>query len=106
MIASTLFRMELTGARKSLDALASASNVGRPHWIRWTFELNDTRLEAERWLKDIEVCLYTLQRSETLPAERARLTKKFAYCRFELLKVLGEIQHLVAQRFPAVLPES
>jgi hypothetical protein len=106
MIASTPFRMRLTGARKGLGALASMSNGAGPHWIRWAFELSDVRLEAARWLEDVEACLYTLQCAETLPAERARLAMKFAYCRRELLKVLGEIQHLVAQRFPAALPES
>ncbi len=106
MIASTPFRMRLTGARKRLDDLVSSGLLGEQDGARWALELNDACLEAERRLYDIDVCLHTLQRMETSLAERARGTEIFASNRSELLKVLSEIRHLITQRPPAELGES
>jgi hypothetical protein len=100
MIASTPFRMRLTSGRKGLGGLAIVCAIGeRPH-DRWALELSDARCEAERWLRDIAVCLHVLQQADTSPAERERQTEVFVSARSELLEVLTEIRHMVAQRLP------
>jgi hypothetical protein len=102
MIASTPFRMRLASARKGLDDLAIISSGNEQNAMRGAFELNDARHEVERQLRDIGACLYSLHDADTSPAERARETQKFTSGRFELLKVLREIRHLITREFPTV----
>lgn len=97
MIASTPFRMRLTSARKLLDAL-SRVNLDV---TCWTFELNDARLEVERRLNDLEICLYTLHHLDTSPAERAQMTGTFTSSVSALVKVITKIRHLIIRRFLA-----
>src|SRR5262249_48324273 len=103
MIASTPFRMRLTSARKRLSDLAGMSLDSGQTAMCWALELGDLRLDAERWLQDIEVCLYRLQCIDTLARERARETEAFASSRSELLKVIAKIRYLIAQRFPTAV---
>lgn len=102
MIASTPFRMRLTGAREKLDDLAMMSPAGERHVIHWALKFNDVRLEAERRLHDIDACLSTLQRTGASPTERAQETEMFASSRSEFLRALGEIRHLIAERCAAL----
>ena len=97
MIASTPFRMRLTGARKTLDDLVSSHLLDEQDGARWALELNDACLEAQRRLHGIDVCLHTLQRMETSLAERDRGTEIFASNKSELSTVLSEIRHLISQ---------
>jgi hypothetical protein len=103
MIASTSLRMWLTGARKRLDDLATSRLLGEEDGARWSLELNDACLEAERRLHDIDVCLHTLQRVESSLAERDRGIETFASGRSELLTVLNAIRLLITQRAAAGL---
>jgi hypothetical protein len=105
MIASTPFRMRLTGARKRLDYLATMNPLGEQDAIRWTLELHDACTEAEQHLHYIDASLHTLQRTDPTPADRAREMEIFASSRSEFLKALREIRHLIAQQFPTVLCE-
>ena len=106
MIASTPFRMQLTRMHRRLDDL-TVSGVDDEHdTIRWTFEFNDARLEAERSLRDMELSLQSLQRPEIPPAERIRETELLTTCRSELLKSLQRLQCIIAKRFPATLNDS
>jgi hypothetical protein len=102
-IASTPFRMRLTGACNRLGDLAKINLADEQNAIRWAFKLNTARLEAERRLHDISVCLGMLQSADTSPGERMRETEIFSSNKSELLKALREIGQLIAQRFPAVL---
>lgn len=106
MIATTPFRMRLTIARERLDDLAMASPAGGHHPVRWALKFNKVRLEAERRLHDIDGCLHTLQHADASPGERARKTEIFAASKSEYLKVLGQIRHLIAERFQAELAEA
>jgi hypothetical protein len=98
MIASTPFRIRLTGARRRLDDLVTSRLLGAQDGARWALELNDACLEAERRMHDIDVSLHTLQRVESSLAERDRGIEIFASNRSELLTVLSEIRHLISQR--------
>jgi hypothetical protein len=106
MIASTPFRMRLIGVRQGLGELARMDHIAGRDAVRWALKLNDARLQAERRLHDLDVCLHTLQRVDVSPRERVRETEVFASSRSELLKTLQEIRHLIARRFPAVVGES
>ena len=106
MIASTPFRMRLTGVRKRLGDLAALDSAGEESDIRWTFEFNDARLWGRRQLHDIDTCLRTLQDGNASAAERTPRDRNFTSSRFELLKVLDKIRHLLSQRCLAVLNES
>jgi hypothetical protein len=98
MIASTPFRMRLIGARRKLSDLAKLGSADEQSDIRWMFEVNDARLGAERRLHDIDACLQTLQDVNASITDRIRETETFAASRFELLKVLDKIRHLLVQR--------
>jgi hypothetical protein len=106
MIASTPFRMQLTATRRRLDDLATVSIDDEQNAIRWSFELNDARLEVERGLYDIGLSLQSLQNSKALPVERMRETELFIIYRSKLLKTLKNVQCVIAQRFPARLSDS
>jgi hypothetical protein len=101
MIASTSFRMLLTGARRRLGALVASRVLSEQEGARWTLEVNDACVEAERRVHDIEVCLQVLQRKESSLAERDRGIEIFASNRSELLTLLSEIRHLIAQQIIA-----
>ena len=105
MIVSTPFRMQVTGARKRLADLAATGEVCGQDALRWVFELNDSRLQIERRLHDLETSLNMLQCVATPPAERVREAELFASNKAELLKVLNGIRDLIAQRFPEALSE-
>ena len=105
MIVSTPFRMQVTGARKRLADLAATGEVCGQDALRWVFELNDSRLQIERRLHDLETSLNMLQCVATPPAERVREAELFASNKAELLKVLNGIRNLIAQRFPEALSE-
>jgi hypothetical protein len=81
MIASTPFRMWRIAARKRLDDLASISSSCERNVFRWSFELDNACLEARRRLRELDVCLHTLQSAETSPAERVQATETFSYSR-------------------------
>lgn len=98
MIASTSFRIRLTGMRKRLDDLVTSRLLGAQDGARWALELTDACLEAERRMHDIDMCLHTLQRIESSVSERGRGIEVFASSRSELLTVLSEIRHLITQR--------
>ena len=98
MIASTPFRMRLTGARRRLNALVANRVLGDHDGARWALEVNDACVEAERKLHDIEVCLQVLQHAESSLAERDRGIETFASNRSELLPLLSEIRHLITQQ--------
>ena len=57
MIASTPFRMRLTGARRRLSELRVMSAAGGQHPGRGALELSDACLDAERRLHEIDTCL-------------------------------------------------
>lgn len=103
MIASTPFRMRLTSARRRLGDLTAVSTAHEPTALRWTLEFDDARLEAEQRLHDIDTCLRTLHRPDTATPARARATEEFISSKSELLKALGKIEYLIAQRFPAAI---
>ena len=102
MIASTPFRMRLTGARRRLSELCLMSATDGQHPDRGALELSDACLDAERRLHEIDACLYKLLRTETLHTERTRAVEIFASGKSDLLKVFGEIRQLLGQQFPAV----
>jgi hypothetical protein len=106
MIASTPFRMRLTGARRGLSELCVVSAADGQHPGRSALELSDACLDAERRLHDIDVCLCKLLQAETPAAERTRAAETFASGRSGLLKVFWEIQQLVGQRLPSVPGEN
>src|ERR1700733_2147893 len=66
---------------------------------------------AQRWmiastpfrmrLDDIVKTLHVLLRADTPPIERQRQTEVFVSARSDLLEVLMDIRHMVAQRLPA-----
>jgi hypothetical protein len=88
MIASTPFRMRRIAARKRLDDLASISSANERNAYRWAFGLGNACLEARRRLRELDVCLHTLQSAETSPAERLQATETFMHSRYMLLKAL------------------
>jgi hypothetical protein len=100
MIASTPFRMRLTGGRKRLEDLAVVCAIAEQDHARWALELNDARREAERRLREIAACLHILQRADTSPAERERQTEKFFAARSDFLAVIAEIQRSVVRQLP------
>lgn len=106
MIASTPFRMRLTGANRSLGDLTRLNASSEQSAIRSVFQLNDACRAASQRLHDIEACLGMLQSAEAPPAERARETDLFASSRSGLLAALSEIRRLIVQRFPDVLVEN
>lgn len=105
MIASTPFRMRLTGANRSLGDLTRLNASSEQDAIRAAFQLNDACRAASQRLHDIEACLGMLQSAEAPPAERARGADLFASNRSGLLAALSDIQRLIIQRFPDVLLE-
>ena len=106
MIASTSFRVRLPSARTGLADLSVMSPAGGQHPVRWALKFNSVRLEAERRLHDIDACLHALQRTDTSPADRARETVVFASSRSGFLRAVGEIRHLAAELFPAILNQA
>jgi hypothetical protein len=106
MIASTPFRMRLTGSNRSLGDLTRLNASSEQDAIRVAFQLNDACRAASQRLHDIEACLGMLQSAEAQPAERARETDLFATSRSGLLTALSEIRRLIVQRFPDVLVEN
>jgi hypothetical protein len=103
MIASTPFRMQLTGARRSLEDLPRLGLFGEQDAIRLAYQLNDLCRAAAQRMQDIEACLGTLQNAEAPPAGRAQGVGLFVVSRDRLLAALSEIRHLVVQRYPGVL---
>ena len=106
MIASTPFRMRLTGSNRSLGDLTRLNASGEQDASRAAFQLNDACRAASQRLHDIEACLGMLQSAEAQPAGRARETDLFATSRSGLLTALSEIRRLIVQRFPDVLVEN
>jgi hypothetical protein len=106
MIASTPFRMRVTGVSRRLDELAGIDTLCERDGIRWGLALGDARIQAERRLQDLDARLHALQRGEIAYAERRRAMESFASDRSELLKALRRIRHLVIERFPDVLGET
>jgi hypothetical protein len=105
MIASTIFRLRLAGARGQVDELAGISPSGAQGVTRWALELNDSRRAVERGLHDVAACLCALHRADISPAERARENESYAAIRAGLLEALSDVRRLVGQRFPAALRE-
>jgi len=106
MIASTPFRMRLTGARRRLSGFCVMSAADGQHPGRGALELSDACLDAARRLHEIDVCLYKLLRTETPDTERTRAAEIFVSGKSGLLEVFGEIRQLLGQQFPAVPGEN
>lgn len=106
MIASTPFRMRVTGANRSLGDLTRLSPVGGQDALRSVFQLNDACYAATQRLHDLEACLATLQSAEGSWAERAREAALFAASQCELLVALSQIRSLILQWFPDMSVES
>jgi hypothetical protein len=98
MIASTPFRLRLSGVRKRLGDLAM-SPAAEQCAIHWALKFNDVRIKADQRLHDIDTSLRTLQCTDASPAERARETEVFTASRSEFMRILGEIRNLITERF-------
>ena len=98
MIASTPFRLRLSGVRTRLGDLAM-SPAAEQCAINWALKFNDVRIKADQRLHDIDTCLRTLQRTDASAAERARETEVFTASRSEFMRILGEIRNLITERF-------
>lgn len=96
MIATTPFRMCLTGARHKISELCGTGAGPDPD--RWMLELDDACREAEQRLHEFDMCLQTLLWQGPQTAERIRANEAFASGRSDLLTILGEIQCLIALR--------
>jgi len=100
MIASTPFRMRLTGVRRRLRELTASSRASEQTDIHWFLELKDASFEAERRIHDIDFCLFTLQDASISAPDRAREAKVFISRMPEFLEAVGQIRNLLTQRFP------
>jgi hypothetical protein len=100
MIASTPFRMRLTGARRRLGGLTASHSVSSQTDLHWIGELKDASALAERRIQDIDACLRTLQHAATSLPARAQETEVFITSRSELMEAVGRIRDLLCQRFP------
>ena len=94
MIASTHFRMLLVGASKRLNDLQRMNPAGDEGPLYQRLELNDACIEASVFLRQIDICLDALHRTDSNSIERVREAEMFRSARFALLKTLNRIRHL------------
>jgi hypothetical protein len=100
MIDSTPYRMRLTGARRKLGELATSRPISQQTDSHWVLELKYASLEAERRIREIDLCLRTLQHADTSLPTRAAETENFTSTRSELMEAVSRIRDLLSQRFP------
>jgi hypothetical protein len=105
MIASTSFRMRLTGAHRSLHELTRPRLFSEQDPIHLRYQLNDACRAAAQRMYDIQACLGTLQDAEAPPPERTQRVGLFVSSQSQLLAALREIRCLIVQRFSDVLIE-
>ena len=94
MIASTHFRMLLVGASKRLNDLQRTNPAGEDGSLNRELELNDACIEADIFLRQIDVCLDALHSADSNPAERVRETEMFNSASSALMKALRKIRHV------------
>lgn len=101
MIATTPFRMLLSGWRRRTAELAGLNTGDEPDALCQEFEFNDAHLAVERGLREIDACLQILQCADVSTAERTRQATVFTRARSELLAALQAIRKLIARRMTA-----
>jgi hypothetical protein len=97
-IASTSSRIRISILRKTLHDLVGASPAGELSAIRWALELDDARLEVERWSDEVAARWQALQCSDIPFMERKRELSMFMTGRRELVQVLGSARDLIGHR--------